>query len=235
MNILTPLCIVKGVFNNGQSSQTVGSLDMGGASAQKVNSCHQKQEGHLFITSISNSLQLLGWKPFWSSIFFHEINMYIFSCTAYLVTVFWQTKCVTKSRLYCTYAQSQLLTLKWPFLREHNNHIGCDTSINYAHPIILLLFSCKWIPESLVKKIHNSHIHNTKFQGFLPIKIGFKWWGLREWDWIYMVTTFPWKEGSVRIYLQDSVSLILWSCVHSWVISSLVWCQMFYYLGIYEK
>ena len=60
LNFLTPLFNVKGVFNNGQSSQTVGSLDMGGASAQKVNSCHQKQEGHLFITSISNSLQLLG-------------------------------------------------------------------------------------------------------------------------------------------------------------------------------
>ena len=74
LNFLTPFCIVKGVFNNGQSSQTVGSLDMGGASAQKVNSCRQKQEGHLFITS--NSLELLGWKPFWSSILFSR-NKYV--------------------------------------------------------------------------------------------------------------------------------------------------------------
>ena len=66
MNILTPLCIVKGVFNNGQSSQTVGSLDMGGASAQKVNSCHQKQEGHLFITSRMSSSFYFLFFCFWS-------------------------------------------------------------------------------------------------------------------------------------------------------------------------
>ena len=74
MNILTPLCIVKGVFNNCQSSQTVGSLDMGGASAQKVNSCHQKQEGHLFITSNI----LYYWDESLSEVafYFHEINMY---------------------------------------------------------------------------------------------------------------------------------------------------------------
>ena len=68
LNFSTPLCIVKGVFNNGQSSQTVGSLDMGGASAQKVNSCHQKQEGHLFITSSMSSSFHFSFFGFWSKL-----------------------------------------------------------------------------------------------------------------------------------------------------------------------
>ena len=53
-----------GVFNNGQSSKSLGSLHMDDASAQKVNSCHHilKAEQQPEITSCENvqSLSLFG-------------------------------------------------------------------------------------------------------------------------------------------------------------------------------
>ena len=118
-----------------------------------------------------------------------EECLYVFSCTAYLVTphnlvtVFWQTKCVTKSRLHCNLlffvksGQTQIMTTihsKWSWLNlsfwvKINSFYGFYQFCPKVHKnsdycLIMTHYSNEWVKRvcQFYRNIGNRNVFSVK-------------------------------------------------------------------------